>query len=243
MKSSKHIPQLTVDCVIFGFHHKKLKLILSKLKLEKDIYALPGGFVLQEEDIEDAAKRVLFERTGIEDVYLEELGTFGRANRISDEDFQLFSHLAKELYPDVEPPINEKNQKMRLVSIAYYALVDFEKVIPKKIDLDESCDWYDSQDLPHMIFDHREMAEKGLEVLRDNLDKKLLFNNLLSETFTMRELQELYETVYDKPFPANNFQKKILDLNILERLDKKFTGAKSKAPYLYRLKSNLSNKG
>lgn len=238
MKFSKHIAQLTLDCVIFGFHHKKLKLILSKLKLAKDIYALPGGFILQEEDIEDAAKRILLERTGIQDLYLEEFGTFGRANRISDEDFHLFSGIAQDLYPDVEPPVNEHNQKMRIVSIGYYALVDFEKVIPQKIDLDESCDWYDIKELPTMIFDHQEMVHKGLEVLREKLDKKLLFNNLLPETFTMKDVQELYETVYDKPFPANNFQKKMLDLQILERLDKKYTGAKSKAPYLYRLKSS-----
>lgn len=237
MKSTKHIAQLTLDCVIFGFHDKKLKLILSKLKLEKDIFALPGGFILQEEDIEDAAKRVLYERTGIQDVYLEEFGTFGRTNRISDEDFLLFSSIARDLYPDVEPPVNENNQKMRIVSIGYYALVDFEKVIPQKIDLDESCDWYDIKELPNMIFDHQEMVEKGLEVLQERLDKKLLFNNLLPETFTLKDVQELYETVYYKPFPANNFQKKILDLNVLERLDKKYTGAKSKAPYLYRLKS------
>ncbi|MFM6948878.1 MAG: NUDIX hydrolase [Aquirufa sp.] len=240
MKFSKHIAQLTLDCVIFGFHDKKLKLILSKLKLAKDIYALPGGFILQEEDIEDAAQRILFERTGIQQVYLEEFGTFGRVNRISEEDFHLFSGIAKDLYPDVEPPINEQNQKMRIVSIGYYALVDFEKVIPQKIEFDESCDWYDIKELPYLLFDHHEMVQKGLQVLRDNLDKKLLFNNLLPETFTLKDVQELYETVYDRPFPANNFQKKMLDLQILERLDKKYTGAKSKAPYLYRLKSNSS---
>ncbi|MHA8087315.1 NUDIX hydrolase [Aquirufa sp. Wall-65K1] len=238
MKSTKHIAQLTLDCVIFGFHHKKLKLILSKLKLAEEIYALPGGFILQEEDIEDAAKRILFERTSIQDVYLEEFGTFGRVNRMSDEEFQLFSGLAKELYPDVEPPVNEENKKMRIISIGYYALVDFEKVIPKKIDLDESVGWYDINELPKLIFDHQEMVQKGLKVLQENLDKKLLFNNLLPETFTLKNIQELYETVYGKAFPANNFQKKMLDLQILERLDKKFTGAKSKAPYLYRLKSN-----
>lgn len=82
--------------------------------------------------------------------------------------------------------------------------------------------------------DHNEMVDAALETLRQNLDQKLIGFNLLPETFTMREVQELYEAVYDKPFARNNFQKKMLDLNVLERLEKKFTGAQNKAPYLYR---------
>ena len=84
--------------------------------------------------------------------------------------------------------------------------------------------------------DHNEMVGYALETLRQNLDQKLIGFNLLPETFTMREVQELYEAVYDKPFARNNFQKKMLDLNVLERLEKKFTGAQNKAPYLYRFR-------
>ena len=76
----------------------------------------------------------------------------------------------------------------------------------------------------------------ALEAIRQNIDQKLIGLNLLPETFTMREVQELYEAVYDKQFAMNNFQKKILELNVLERLEKKFTGAQNKAPYLYRFK-------
>lgn len=85
-----------------------------------------------------------------------------------------------------------------------------------------------------MIIDHNEMVVYALETLRQNLDSKLIGFNLLPETFTMKEVQELYGAVYDKPFARNNFQKKILDMNVLERLEKKFTGAANKAPYLYR---------
>ena len=88
-----------------------------------------------------------------------------------------------------------------------------------------------------MIIDHNEIVTKALETLRFHLDEKLIAFNLLPETFTMKDVQELYETIYDKPFARNNFQKKILDLNVLERLEKKFTGAANKAPYLYRRKS------
>jgi len=87
-----------------------------------------------------------------------------------------------------------------------------------------------------MMYDHRDILTSALEALRQNLDQKLIGFNLLPETFTMREVQELYEVVYDRPFAINNFQKRILDLNVLERLEKKFTGAQNKAPYLYRFK-------
>jgi len=105
--------------------------------------------------------------------------------------------------------------------------------------LDASVGWYNVKELPKMIMDHNEMVAAALEALRQNLDQKLIGFNLLPETFTMREVQELYEAVYDKPFARNNFQKKMLDLNVLERLEKKFTGAQNKAPYLYRFRKEL----
>ncbi len=122
----------------------------------------------------------------------------------------------------------------RFVSIGYYALVDINNVIPRKNDMDASIEWYPIRQLPPMIMDHNDMVVQALETLRLNLDQKLIGFNLLPETFTMKELQELYEAIFDKPLARNNFQKKMLDLNVLERLEKKFTGAANKAPYLYR---------
>ena len=124
----------------------------------------------------------------------------------------------------------------RFISIGYYALVDIRQVNPTKNDLDVSVDWYSIDQLPPLIMDHKEIILEGLKSLRQHLDEKLIAFNLLPETFTMRELQEVYEAVYDKAFARNNFQKKMLDLNVLERLEKKFTGAANKAPYLYRFR-------
>ena len=124
----------------------------------------------------------------------------------------------------------------RFISIGYYALVDINKVTPYKTDFDSSIDWINIQNLPTLIMDHNEIVSSALETLCQNLDAKLIGFNLLPETFTMREVQELYEAIYDKPFARNNFQKKILDMNVLERLEKKYTGAANKAPYLYRFK-------
>ena len=92
-----------------------------------------------------------------------------------------------------------------------------------------------------MIMDHNEMVNFALESLREKLDEKLIGFNLLPETFTMKEVQELYEAVYNKPFARNNFQKKMLDLNVLERLEKVYTGAANKAPYLYRFRKDIKS--
>jgi ADP-ribose pyrophosphatase YjhB (NUDIX family) len=124
----------------------------------------------------------------------------------------------------------------RFISLGYYALVDINKVTPTKTNLDDSMEWYNIHEIPTMMMDHNEMIEKALESLRLNLDTNIIVLNLLPETFTMKEVQDLYETIFEKTYARNNFQKKILELNVLERLEKKFTGASNKAPYLYKFK-------
>jgi hypothetical protein len=110
------------------------------------------------------------------------------------------------------------------------------KVHPQNGEFDDYLEWRSIDDIPKMVYDHNQILQHALEALRQNFDSKLIGFNLLPETFTMKELQELYEAVYNKPFAINNFQKKMLDLNVLERLEKKFTGAQHKAPYLYKFK-------
>ena len=230
-----YIQQLSIDCVIFGYQEKQLKVLIPKLDFRGDFWALPSGFVLQQEGIDEAARRILEDRTGIKDVYLEQFRVFGDVPRTSLH----FLERMIELNPDKLG--NRENSRKefewitrRFVSIGFYALVDIRKVMPRKTEIDESIDWYNVSDLPAMIIDHNEIIQLALEKLRVNIDQQLIAFNLLPETFTMKEVQELYEAVFDKEFARNNFQKKILDLNVLERLEKKFTGAANKAPYLYR---------
>ncbi len=224
------IHQLSIDCVIFGYKNKELKVLVPKLDLKAHFWALPGGFIKQDEGIDEAAGRILLERTGLKDIYLEQFRVFGQPERMNnmvfDEDY-----LVEKGILDLEG-INWLNK--RFVSIGYYALVDIDKVNPQKTAFDESIDWHSIENLPQLIIDHNIIVGYALQTLRQTLDQKLLGLNLLPEIFTMKELQELYEAIYDKPFARNNFQKKILDLNVLERLEKKFTGAANKAPYLYR---------
>lgn len=232
-----YIQQLSIDCVIFGYQDNQLKVLIPKLDFRGDFWALPGGFILQEEGIDKAARRILEERTGIKDIYLEQFRVFGEAQRSSIEFLERLIQLNKNELGEKQFDRKEFDWiTRRFVSIGYYALVDSSKVVPRKNAIDESIGWYPIKELPPMIMDHNQIVDSALETLRVNLNQKLIGFNLLPETFTMREVQELYEAIVDKPFARNNFQKMILDLNVLERLEKKFTGAANKAPYLYRWK-------
>lgn len=243
LSDQNFIQQLSIDCVIFGYEERKLKVLVPKLYFEGDFYALPSGFIYQVEGIDHAARRIIEHRTGIKEMYLEQFRVFGDAAR-SNKEF-----LDRLLILNDQKLGNKLDLKSeydwitkRFVTIGYLALVDIRKVEPKKSEIDQTIEWYEINKLPHLVLDLNFMVSKALEALRLNFDENLIGCNLLPETFTMKDLQELYETVFDKPFARNNFQKKILDINILERLEKKFTGAANKAPYLYRLKKELEIK-
>jgi 8-oxo-dGTP diphosphatase len=239
LSRQNYIQQLSIDCVIFGYQDKQLKILVPKLDFKGDFFALPSGFVDQEEDIDGAAERILRDRTGISGVYLEQFRTFGKAERNSKN----FLDRLIELNPEKLNP-GGRNRKdydwftKRFISVGYYALVNINEVIPRKSYLDQSISWYNIKELPSLIMDHDFIAEKALQALRTDLDEKLSAFNLLPDTFTMKDVQELYETIFDKVFVRTNFQKKILELNVLDRLEKKFTGAANKAPYLYRMKGD-----
>lgn len=236
--NNTYIAQLAIDCVIFGYKEKELKVLVSKLNFRGDIYSLPSGFIFQNEGIDEAAHRILKERTGISNIFLEHYKNFGQAERtnkillenIIDQNQEYFVGDAKWSQEDFEWITG------RFISLGYYALVDINKVTPTKTELDESMEWYNIHEIPTMMMDHKEMIEKALESLRLNLDTNIIVLNLLPEFFTMKEVQDLYETIFEKEYARNNFQKKILDLDVLERLEKKFTGAANKAPYLYRFR-------
>ena len=145
---------------------------------------------------------------------------------------ELFSSLGVDLRPD-------SWILQRFISVGYYALVNFAAARPAPGHLDAECSWCPVDHLPAMIFDHREITHKALETLRLLLDVKVPQSNLLPDTFTMNELQRLYESILGRPLLRSNFQRKMLNLGILERLDKRFGGGAHKAPYLYRFKSSI----
>jgi len=221
------LPGLSVDTVIFGFYQGQLKILLLKYK-NTDLWALPGGFIKDKENLNDAAKRVLYERTGLQDIYLDQFYTFGDMSRHDKATMQAIMTGNELDDTDNHWLLN------RFISVGYYALVDFTKAIPIPDALSDSCEWCDLPALPRLMLDHNQIVQKALDSLRANLDRKLIGFNLLPETFTMGELQKLYETILGQPLRRSSFQRKMLNLGILERIAKKFTGEAHKAPYLYR---------
>lgn len=224
------IHQLAVDAVIFGFHDKQLRVLLMQYS-RTGLKALPGGFVLQTEDLDKAAQRVASQRTGLSEIFLEQFHVFGDVARYDPSPFIAF------MSADVSTAGNDHWLLKRFVSVGYFALVDFTKVTPAPDTIFDSCDWFDVADLPNLIQDHNQIVAKALIRLRERLDDKLLGFNLLPEEFTMGDLQELYETILSKKLLRPAFQRKMLSLGILERVAKKYSGKAHKAPYLYRFLS------
>lgn len=224
---SGYLPGLAIDCVIVGFHENQLRILLLEYK-NTGLFALPGGFIRTDEDLNDAARRVLAERTGLTDIYLEQFYTFGDRSRYDPAPMRAIM-TENDLTPTADHWLLR-----RFVSVGYYALVDFTKVVPTPDALSDSCAWYEPDWLPPLIQDHRQIVQQALETLQANLDRKLIGFNLLPDTFTMADLQRLYETILGQSLHRSAFQRKILSLGILERTEKKYSGGAHKAPYLYR---------
>lgn len=221
----KHI---SIDCVVFGFHEGQMKVLLLKLKDEEEWY-LPGGFLFKEELLEDAADRILQQRTGLDKVFLQQFHVFGDPNRSRQ-------HL--EMYKEMSGT-QENWFENRFLTIGYYALVDFHDTRPTPDELSELSTWRDLNDLPPLKLDHLAILKKALETLRLQLNYQPIGYNLLPKEFTMPELQKLYETILDKKLDRRNFQRKILGFGILDKHEQPRRGGAHKAPYLYSF--NLQN--
>ena len=238
LNDKNYIPQVAIDCVIFGYENHQLKVLISKLNFKGDFYALQSGFIRQEEDLDHAAKRILEDRSGIKDIYLQEFKVFGKA----DHKRKLFlDSLIKTNFPREEELLRKANKSYvwftkRFISIGYYALVDMKKVVPKLTKFDNSIDWYPIHEVPKMIMHYDVVLKDAFQILKEEIHLKFNAFNLLPKKFTIKEVQQIYETIYERKFTRSNFQKKILEMDVLERLEKKYTGARNKAPYLYRLK-------
>ena len=229
------LPQLSVDCVIFGFHEGVLKVLLIRLAPLPQ-WGLVGGFILKEENPDAAAHRILKERTGLDEIFLQFLQVFGNPDRTKTDTWPV---LIGKL--GVKAGTNNWLLK-RFVSLGYYALVDFHEVTPGTDGSFESCVWFDIHEIPALLFDHREILDQALETLQLHLNYHPVGYNLLPVSFTMPELQRLYETILDKKLDRRNFQRKILSFGILRRLKEKRKGVAHKAPYLYSFDLRKYNK-
>lgn len=219
-------PGLSIDCVIFGFHDNQLKVLLIKVE-RANKWSLPGGFIPVDQDIDTAAITVLNSRTGVDGVFLRQFATFGKVDRNKQ-------HFDKKTLEYLK--IEEAKGKWlmrRFVTIGYYALVDFSKILPNPTGRHEIVEWIDHKEVPELILDHREILDKALDTLRTELNLMPVGYNLLPEKFTIPELQKLYETILDKKLDRRNFLRKITNIGILTKLDEKKSNVAHKAPNLY----------
>ena len=218
------VPGLSLDCVIFGFHDTRLKVLLLRWK-DTNEWCLPGGFIYRKESVDAAAERVLHERTGLNQLFLQQFHLFGEAVRYDREDTWRRQKMPMPFggnWPD------------RTISVGYYALVDYTKVMPTADFLSDECVWWEVGELPSLLYDHRQIIDVALQTLRLQLNWQPIGLNLMPEKFTIPELQRLYETVLGRPLDARNFHKKIIGLSILTRLNERRTGGAHKSPYLYQ---------
>lgn len=224
------LKEVAIDCTIFGFHAHELKILLLRWK-GTDAWSLPGGRIFPEESVQNAAHRILQERTGLKEVFLQQFHTFGDADRYKN--FSA-SETLKILEKTLEEDLSDLDLTARVVSIGYFALVEFEQVVPVPDFYTEECRWWEISELPLLLFDHNEMIGMALKALRRQLNYQPIGYNLLPEKFTMPELQKLYEAILGRQLDRRNFQKMILSYDILEKLPEKRRGTANRSPFLYR---------
>jgi 8-oxo-dGTP diphosphatase len=199
---------VAVDCIIFGFDQSELKLLIHKRQFEpaKGGWSLFGGFVQNNESLDEAANRVLFELTGLQKIYMEELQSYGEVNR---------------------------DPAGRVISVAYFALISAEDFTGASSS-QNGATWVSLKDLPPLIMDHNDMVDKGLRRLKRRAASQPIGFELLPEKFTMPQLQALYEAIYQADLDKRNFRKKILAMNVLIKLDQKDKTSSRKGAFLYR---------
>ncbi|MEP6262101.1 MAG: NUDIX domain-containing protein [Gillisia sp.] len=199
---------VATDCIIFGFEDGRLKLLVFKRRVEPLMgeWSLIGSFVKLNEDVDEAAQRVLEEITGLKNIFMEQLKSYGAANR---------------------------DPGYRCVSIGQYALIrinDYDKELVEK----HGAHWYDIDDLPDLVLDHNQMVIDALEKLKLKARYQPLGFELLPEKFTIPQLQQLYEAIYQKQLDARNFRKKALSNKVLIKLEEKDKTSSRRGAFLYK---------
>lgn len=222
----KYLTNIAYDSVVFGFSGEELRILIMEYR-NTNWFALPGGFVREDEPLNEAVRRGLQERTGLENIFLEQFYTFGGVDRSRPEVMKTI------LEVNGFPVAGYEWMLDRFISVAYYALINYDKVSLKPDALSDSIRWYPVHALPPLLFDHEIIVQKALQTLRDNLERKLVGVNLLPARFTMKELQLVYEAILGEELSRANFQRKMLSLGILKRHEKRYNGKAHKAPYLY----------
>lgn len=202
-------PAVTVDIVVFTIRNNQLKLLLIRRAYSpyKGKWALPGGFVNVNESLDRAAERELQEETGVTDVFLEQLYTFGEPKR---------------------------DPRERVITVAYYALIPSEKIQLMAATDAEAVGWFGMDEMPKLAFDHSKIVQLAHERLVAKLDYSTLAFKFLPESFTLHELQNIYEIINQETIDKRNFRKWFLGLGQIEETGKKSKGGAHRPAKLYR---------
>lgn len=198
---------IAVDCIIFGFRKKELHLLLTRRPVEplKNEWSLMGGFMEENESLNQAAEKVLYRYTQQKDIYMEQVGAYGEINRDLGD---------------------------RVVSVAFYALVkmeEFDTSLAKKFD----AKWINVTELPKLVFDHNQMVLDALTLLRYKVSMQPIIFNFFDKKFTLPALQDLYEAIYQMPIDKRNFRKKLLMMDILDKKEEKDKSGSKRGAYYY----------
>lgn len=207
---------VAVDCVIFGYQDDDLKLLAYPRAFApyQGEWSLMGGFLENNEDLDNAAKRVLHLRAGLDDIFLKEVGCFSSVDR---------------------------DPAGRVVSVVYYALVDVAQQDASILQA-HGARWFSVKELPDMILDHKQMVNKALDLLRIDANQRLLGKELMPQYFTLLQLRNVYEAIFDRELELANFRKKILSLDILEKQDFKNTTESRKGAFYFAFKPEAENR-
>ncbi|MEI6556506.1 MAG: NUDIX domain-containing protein [Paludibacter sp.] len=206
---------IAVDCIIFGFKDNKISLLVQPRFLEpfKNGLSLLGGFVKENESVEQAASSVLSRLTGLENIYMEQVGVYGALERDPGD---------------------------RVVSCAFYALIDIESQDEKLLD-EHKAFWININRANELIFDHPQMVVDAIQILRRKAATQPIGFNLLPEKFTLSQLQILYEAIYNQTFDIRNFRKKMLGMDFLEKLNEVDKSGSKKGAFFYRFKEEKTH--
>jgi len=226
------LPNLSVDIVIIGYQEGVLKGLLLKIG---DKWLLPGGYIGRKESVDEAASRILRERTGLEAPHLKFLSVFGDKDRRFREQWKAFAARAGLPWKE-EYWVND-----RFVTLAYYSLVHIEEIRPQAGEFDEAIGWFPLDALPAMWMDHQAIVLGARNRLKQDIRHEQVTFNLLPDTFTMPELHQLHQAILEEPLDRSRFQKKMLATGLFERLPKRQKESPGRNPYQYRVKGETTS--
>jgi 8-oxo-dGTP diphosphatase len=199
---------VAVDCIVFGFDSKEIKLLLFKRKVKPLVgeWSLVGSFIKSDMSLEQSAQKVLHESTGLKDVFFEELKTFSAVDRDSGG---------------------------RVISVAFFSLIRLDDMNLDSVE-NYNARWFSLDEIPDLILDHDQMIQLAVEKLKIKIRRRPVGFELLPEKFTLPQIQVLYESIYQKEIDSRNFRKKLLSFDILTRTEEKDKSTSKKGAYLYK---------